>query len=236
MPDSVSPASTVYSPLAAVRLGSGVAGAGLLGAGAARGAAATGGAWAGFAGAFGLASGSGWVGARSGVLAAVATAAVPVAGAITGGSSSTVYSRSSRPFGQFASTRKSRNGSRITSLLVTLITRSPRLPLITENSSGTERRERLSPTRSKSSAAASWTRSPSASPCSALEHRNFGVQRLIELGIDVDRAETERKGVRPAQRKRDRQRQLKRSFHLDKPPNRRLKPAWGPFPRPAKLE
>src|SRR4029077_1246173 len=71
---------------------------------------------------------------------------------------------------------------------------------------------------------------------SALKHRNFGVQRLIELGIDMDRAETERKGVRPAQRKRDRQRQLKRSFHLDKPPNRRLKPAWGPFPRPAKLE
>ena len=36
-----------------------------------------------------------------------------VAGAITGGSSSTVYSRSRRPFGQFASTRKSRNGSLI---------------------------------------------------------------------------------------------------------------------------
>ncbi len=47
-----------------------------------------------------------------------------------------------------------------TSLLVTLITMSPCGFLTSENSSGTERRERFRPTRSKSSAAASCTSRP----------------------------------------------------------------------------
>src|SRR3954467_15723232 len=116
MPDSVSPSCTVYS-FEPAAFGAGVAGA-TFGGGAGfsgRGAAATGAGFDTGGAAFGFSAGGG-AGVRSGAFGACATAAAPVAGAITGGSSSTVYSRRSRPFGQFASTRKSRNGSRTTSL------------------------------------------------------------------------------------------------------------------------
>jgi len=41
---------------------------------------------------------------------------------------------------------------------------------------------------------------------SALDNRDFGVKRLIELGFHVDRAEAQRHRVRSAQRERDRKR------------------------------
>ena len=52
----------------------------------------------------------------------------------------------------------------------------------------------------------------------ALQDRDFRVERLVQLGIDVNGAEAQGEGIRCAQRERYRERQLKRSFHLDSPP------------------
>ena len=69
------------------------------------------------------------------------------AGAITGGSMSKLYSRSSFPLLQFTCNSSCKNGSRIASLVVTRMTVSPRLSFATANSIGTLKREASMPTR-----------------------------------------------------------------------------------------
>ncbi len=92
------------------------------------------------------------------------TVRLPItAGATTGGSSNTVYSRSNRPFGQVTSTRKLRKGSRTGDSLVTRMVVRPSPSSTTSNASGTLTPERSSPTREKSCAEASFAMSPSAS-------------------------------------------------------------------------
>ncbi|KPK39955.1 MAG: hypothetical protein AMJ69_04185 [Gammaproteobacteria bacterium SG8_47] len=106
---------------------SAAAGGGAAGAGAAArsGAPQTAGASATGGGSTARATSAGGSGARSIVGAGIVTGVCTTAGCWVairlGGSSSTVYSRNIRPLGQFISSRKFRNGSRIGSRDVTAI-------------------------------------------------------------------------------------------------------------------
>src|SRR3569623_3640371 len=84
------------------------------------------------------------------------------ADAVTGGSSSTVYSRNSLPLAQFISSRKSRKGSCTASLVLMRMT-TPLPPGTTLNSSGAPTRARDRPTRAKSSGEARATARPAVS-------------------------------------------------------------------------
>src|SRR5262252_546744 len=127
MPDRVSPFLTgPYSPAAAV--GATARGAGAdFGAGGGATSFATGGGAVGAGaaatgGGAGRGAGAGRVSATGGVGAAAAGLTDFTTAGATGGSSSTVYSRSSLPLDQLTWIRKSRNGSRTISLVVSLIT------------------------------------------------------------------------------------------------------------------
>ena len=127
MPYSVSPRANLVSRSAVSRL------AAACGAGAGAGAAG---------------SAGGGLGAAAGVVvgAAIGAAAGLSPGAsIAGGSSSTVYSRSKRPRGQFTSIRNETNGSLIASRECTRRTLRPSFPWPTENSSVLRNAGRSSP-------------------------------------------------------------------------------------------
>ena len=94
---------------------------------------------------------------------------------VTGGSSSTVYSRIRRPLGQLTSTRKSRKGSRIGKSELTWMTVLPFLRRVGRNLSRVRKKGRSMPAFLNSSGLASRTRTPSSSPA-ATESRSMSAR------------------------------------------------------------